>query len=149
MSVNKPANGLDRNAYLAKKRAELIESALWVKKFLEHKGRLPYGYEPEYAKLAYYRKLWDQNVPVPNEVRAVLDVADMLPQPRHQAHARRLAEYRQFIAENRRFPSTLRTPWEKSLAAWAYKMKKDGSNADIREALLVLIEETKAQRFDF
>lgn len=151
MTVNEPSTGLDRIAYTARLRAEMIESALKLKEYLEHKGRFPLGTEPAYAKLTYFRKLWEQNTPVPHEVEALLKFADTLPKPRQLEHAQRLAEYSQFIAENRRLPSKNRPPNEASLARWADKMKREGAlrNTEIRDSLLALIADTKEQARDY
>ncbi|MDQ0863500.1 hypothetical protein [Arthrobacter globiformis] len=151
MTANEPTTGLGRIAHTAKLRADMIKSALELKEYLEQIGRFPRGTEPAYARLTYFRKLWDQNTPVPHEVAALLDFADTLPKPRQLAHGQRLEEYRHFIAENRRLPSKTRPAKEASLARWAEKLKKEGAlkNTDIRDSLLALIAETKQQTWDY
>lgn len=147
MSMIEPEAGLGRVAREAKSQAAMAESAIQIMEVLQRKGRRPYFSEPEYRKLAYYKKLWDQNTPVPNEVKELLDLAATLPKPTQVAHARRLAEYRQFVVENHRIPSTGRPAKEASLARWADKMKREGThnNPEVRNALLSLIADTKEQ----
>lgn len=147
MSMIEPDAGLGRVDREAKSQAAMAESAIQIMEFLQIKGRLPYFSEPEYRKLAYYKKLWDQNTPVPTAVQELLDFAATLPKPTQVAHAGRLAEYRQFVAENRRIPSTKRPAKEASLARWANKMKREGAynNPEVRNALLLLIADTKEQ----
>lgn len=149
MSVNEPKTGFDKIAHPAKRKAEMIEAALYIKEYLEHKGRFPRATEPVYAKLMYYQRLWNQNTPVPIEVKELLDFADTLPKPRQLEHMRRLAEYRKFIAENHRLPSSTRIP-EASLAKWADKVKRRGAlrNTDVRDSLLALIADRKEQTRD-